>query len=195
MKMLRSIANPECRCTGQSTTKVKAPCLAAAKALIAPDVSSDVPEQDTQPLMDFLFVGTGVVGAGVLGVLGVVGLAGVVVLVEVFGVVETVGTAGAGVTGTGVGALTTVVLGPAIAAVTGVPTVLLLAPSVVFVVLVVPDLSTVPVTAPVTAPVTVPVATSVAAAALDGVVSLELPCIDPHAARGRAKAMDAINDR
>src|SRR6202023_1608696 len=57
MKMTRSIAGPECNRTGQSTSNVKAPFLAAAKAWIAPEVSSDLPVQDTQPLMD-LFTGT-----------------------------------------------------------------------------------------------------------------------------------------
>ena len=65
MKMTRSIAAPECRRTGQSTSNVKAPFLAAAKALIAPEVSSDVPVQDTQAPIDF-FTGTDAAPACIL---------------------------------------------------------------------------------------------------------------------------------
>jgi hypothetical protein len=144
MKIPRSIANPECRCTGQSTTNVKAPCRAAAKALTAPVVSSAVPPvQDTQPLIDFLFAGAVVVAP--LPAPPPVDVGGV---------------------------------DPAMAMVTGDPTVLMLDPSAVFVVLVAPDLSTVPVTAPA------------AAAVPDDEASVEPPCIDPHAASGTANAID-----
>src|SRR5260221_7859954 len=54
MKITRSIAGPECSRTGQSTTNVNAPCLAAAKAFIVPEVSSVVPVQDTRAWIDFL---------------------------------------------------------------------------------------------------------------------------------------------
>ena len=40
--------------TGQSISRVKAPCLAAANAFARPAVSSDVPVQDTQFLTDFV---------------------------------------------------------------------------------------------------------------------------------------------
>src|SRR5882757_1802435 len=143
MKIPRSIANPECRCTGQSTTNVKAPCRAAAKALMVPVVSSAVPPvQETQPLIDFLFAGAVVVAP----------------------LPAPPVDAGVGVD-------------PAMAMVTGVPTVLMLDPSAVFVVLVAPDLSKVPVTAP-------------AAVVPDDEASVELPCIDPHAASGTANAID-----
>jgi hypothetical protein len=47
MNTERSTAIPECRRTGQSTTRVKALWRAAAKAFMTPDVSSEVPVQDT----------------------------------------------------------------------------------------------------------------------------------------------------
>ena len=53
MKIPRSTATPECNRTRQSTTRVNAEFLAAAKALMAPAVSSLVPLQDTKELIDF----------------------------------------------------------------------------------------------------------------------------------------------
>jgi hypothetical protein len=61
MKIPLSIAVAECRNTGQSTTRVKALFLAAAKAVCVPVVSSVVPVQDTQALMDLVFVVAAVV--------------------------------------------------------------------------------------------------------------------------------------
>jgi hypothetical protein len=66
MKMLRSMSVPTLMFTGQSTTNVNAPCLAAANAFATPAVSSDVPVQLTHSLMVFLT--TGIVGAGDVGV-------------------------------------------------------------------------------------------------------------------------------
>src|SRR5882757_6180385 len=48
IKMGRAMSMPILMFTGQSTIKVNAPCLAAAKAFAAPAVSSDVPVQLTQ---------------------------------------------------------------------------------------------------------------------------------------------------
>jgi hypothetical protein len=138
-------------------TNVKAPCLAAAKALMAPVVSSAVPPvQETQPLIDFLFAGAGVAAGG--------GLEPAVVPPEPTAPVPVA-----------------VGVEPAMAIVTGDPTVLI-DPSAVIVVLAAPDLSTVPVTVPVAAPDddTLP----------DDVLSVELPCMDPHAASGRANAIE-----
>jgi hypothetical protein len=53
MKMGRAMSIPILMLTGQSTTKVNAPCLAAAKAFATPAVSSDVPVQLTQFPIDF----------------------------------------------------------------------------------------------------------------------------------------------
>src|ERR1700736_4678758 len=52
IKMPRSIATPECKRTGQSTINVKAPCLAAANASMAPEVSSETREQNNQSQID-----------------------------------------------------------------------------------------------------------------------------------------------
>src|SRR5208282_2739625 len=59
MKIGRSISIPICRRTGQSTTSVNAPWLAAAKAWRAPAVSSEVPVQDTQLPIDRLAAAAG----------------------------------------------------------------------------------------------------------------------------------------
>jgi hypothetical protein len=61
MKIPLSMAVAECRNTGQSTTRVKALFLAAAKAACAPVVSFVVPVQDTQALMDLVFAAAAVV--------------------------------------------------------------------------------------------------------------------------------------
>ena len=55
----RSMAIAECRCTGQSTTKVNALCLAAANATCAPLVSSVAVPHETHALIDFLTTATG----------------------------------------------------------------------------------------------------------------------------------------
>jgi hypothetical protein len=86
MKIARPISIPERIFTGQSTTSVKAPFLAAANAFVAPAVSSDVPVHETQPLIDFLTVaaaelaGGGVVEVVALELGGVAGALGVEVL-------------------------------------------------------------------------------------------------------------------
>jgi hypothetical protein len=197
MKIPRSMAKPECKSTGQSTTSVNAPCLAAAKAFVAPVVSSVVPLQETQAEMDFLFVtATGVTGVPDAVVVEPTDVAeplvaGVTaaVLVAVDGVVVVDVFAGTEVVVVAVDVV------PAMAVVTVEPTVLLLV-SVVSPVLAVPDRSTVPVAVPVAA-VLVDAVLAAGAVALvdavlpaDAVVSLELPCMEPHAARGRIRAAD-----
>jgi hypothetical protein len=129
--------------------------------------------QETQPLIDFLFAGAGVAAGG-----GVAAVVVVVVELPAPGAPLVVDepVVAAPVVAVAVG------LAPAMATVTGDPTVLMLDPSAVTVVFAAPDLSTVPVTVPVTAPG--------AAVVPDETLSVELPCMDPQAARGRTTAID-----
>src|SRR5450631_1539359 len=154
MKITWSIANPECKRTGQSTSNVKASFLAAAKAFWAPTVSSAVPVQETQPLIDFwffgMFMGMGVatvaeaeLDAALTGDLAPATRAPVdavpVALVPVALVPDDVAVAAV-----------VVVLDPAAEPVTVAPTLLLPDESAALAA-VAPDLSTVPLTAPVAA--------------------------------------------
>src|SRR5450631_365520 len=144
MKITWSIANPECKRTGQSTSNVKASFLAAAKAFWAPTVSSAVPVQETQPLIDFwffgMFMGMGVatvaeaeLDAALTGDLAPATRAPVALVPDDVAVAAVV-----------------VVLDPAAEPVTVAPTVLLPDESAALAA-VAPDLSTVPLTAPVAA--------------------------------------------
>ena len=58
--------------TGQSTTRVNAWFLAAEKAVAAPKESSDVPEHETQALIDFFATAAAAIVATVLVAVGVV---------------------------------------------------------------------------------------------------------------------------
>ncbi len=153
-------------------------------------VSSAAVPQETQPLIDFLLAGTGLfvatgTGAAAAGGLDVTGAGCATGLADFEApAVAAVLVATAAVVAAAVDADDGVVP-PAISVVTAAPTALMPG-SVVSVVLATPERSTVPLTVALAA---------AAGAALCAVAALspELPCIEPQAASGNARAIAAAD--
>jgi hypothetical protein len=144
--------------------------------------------QETQPLIDFLFAGTGLLvatGAGAAGGLAEMGAGCATGLADFEPPAVAAGLVAAAVVVAAAVDAAAGVVPPAISVVIAEPTALMLG-SVVFVVLATPERSTVPVTVALAA---------AAGAALCAVAALSpaLPCIEPQAASGNARAIAAAD--